>query len=133
MNRFEGYNAQKEELYEIKQDLVEQQSRGVSTLHFDNAAAKARVRYKDLLLECDVYTAGDSTTVVLFCPRCKQQLRVDSSRKSIEWDPAKGLLSIEPFQCTWELPDEHLGAKRDFGFSLCRLTIAIDKGIAKDA
>lgn len=133
MSRFEGYNARKEELYEIKQDLVEHQSRGMSTVHFDNAAAHAKVRYREFLLECDVYEAGGLITVVLFCPRCKQQLKIDSSRKAIEWDPVRGLLSVEPFQCTWELPDEHLGQKREFGFSLCRWTAAIDKGVARDA
>ena len=41
----------------------------------------------------------------------------------------RGLLSVEPFKCTWEAEP---GLKRDFGFSRCTWSVSIRNNIARD-
>lgn len=90
----------------------------------------------------------------LICPQCCKALQITQDRKAISWepdavnplargvlaDPPRGLgaedlaylhergslgaLSVETFECTWELPKSH---------ELCRWRAAIDKNVAKDA
>lgn len=108
------------------------------------------IRYKDLVLEADVYKdpEGGGLMVNIFCPRCRNSLRITSQRKQIEFTAAlvrdratgrmlkRGTLSVSPFQCTWELGrgTDQTGADRmDFGMGLCRWTVAIDNNVAKDA
>ncbi len=78
--------------------------------------------------------------VHLICPRCKHTLSIRGDRKHIEFatsgGPAgKGELSVEAFQCTWELPGvgKHIPGVVGGGLSLCKWKVAIDKNIAKDA
>lgn len=40
-----------------------------------------------------------------------------------------GSLSVEPFECTWEMSAH----RAEFGTSLCRWKVAIDNNVAKDA
>ncbi len=106
---------------------------------------KPLIRYRDLVMEVDVYPLPGLATapgvpqfeIVLLCPRCStpdhpHHLRITSDRKHIElemvsehsYDGAR--LSVEGFECTWEA-----GLER--GSGLCRWKVAIDKNVAKDA
>lgn len=125
-----------------------------ATIHLDrHPLARTMVRWKDMLLEVDLYPLADADAagaleILIFCPRCRHQLRIDSRRKAVEFDlhktPAwvtdaglalatvvQGTISIEPFSCTWELEDGH--GRKDFGMSLCRWSVAIDGNVARDA
>lgn len=113
-------------------------ARGVApTINLGRTAiAHPLVRYKEHVLEVDVHLDQDGQLYcLLICPKCRHQLRVHSSRKAIEFDPEagpaqnRGRLSIERFQCTWEIDD----TRQAFGLSLCKWTAAIEDNIAKDA
>lgn len=114
------------------------------------------VRYRDHVLTVDVYRLeGEPLQVHLICPRCCKPLRATEDRKRIEWDPTAlhphqavaaeleaqgygqlrlGLLSIEPFGCTWEMGgDAHNQGGLHTGGSLCRLKLGITRNVAKDA
>lgn len=115
-----------------------------STISLAGGKQEVFVNYKDFMLTVDVYQIpGEPTQVHLICPRCRHQLRVTSDRKKIEYDPNDynfksrgGRLSIEPFQCTWELPeagDQHTPGIRSGGLTLCKLTIGISDNRARDA
>lgn len=107
------------------------------------------------LLTVDVYqVAGEPLKVHLLCPRCHNHLQIMGDKKAIEFDlrasnrqnynirslgglsPAMqhasvlGDLSIEEFECTWELD----GTKKVSLFSggnLCRFRAAIDHNLLR--
>jgi len=104
------------------------------------------VRYKDKLLELDVYAfPGAPMKLVLLCPRCGNALNIESDKKQMQLEKHapqqvgafvnEGRLSVEPFECTWELPDAgvHVPGIQSAGTSLCRWRVGIDKNIARDA
>lgn len=98
-----------------------------------NALGHPKIRYRDLVIEADVYAMpGAPMHVHIICPRCRNALRIPADRKRIEYDPAAGAptdggrLSIETFECTWEA-----GAER--GSGLCRWRVAVDDNVARDA
>ena len=125
-----------------------------STMRLDKAAlGHPLIRYRDRVIEADVYPFLDGDNdpaadrqrleVILICPCCENQLRVTSDRKAIEWAPGlpeiddagqvivRGVISIEPFQCTWEKDGK--AAVTGHGENLCRWRVGIDKNIARDA
>jgi hypothetical protein len=106
----------------------------------------------------DVYVMpGEPLKVHILCPRCKNHLTIPGDKKAIEWDPkaenprardivalgvpphiqamAKtGRISIEPFECTWELDaGKKVGASEFSGGNLCRWRAAIDNNLVKNA
>ena len=110
------------------------------------------------LMTVDVYAMpGEPLKVHILCPRCKNHLTIPGDKKAIEWDPkaenprarsiaglgipphmqemAKlGKISIEPFECTWELDkNARVGANEFSGGNLCRWRAAIDNNLVKDA
>jgi len=104
------------------------------------------VRYKDKLLEVDVYAfPGVPMKLVLLCPRCGNALNIESDKKQMQLEkiaPQRvgeftnmAKLSVEPFECTWELPDAgvHVPGLVSAGTSLCRWRVGISNNIAKDA
>jgi hypothetical protein len=125
-----------------------------SALHLDTGKIEVLVYYKktESWLTVDVYALpGERPHVILICPRCQHALTIKGERKTIEFDPAArrpipdsivppelrhlsiGQLSIEPFECTWEL-DDKAKVTRDAGMvQLCRMKLAIDDNIARDA
>lgn len=101
-----------------------------------SAIAHPIVRYKEFVLELDVYKTPDEPMYVhLICPRCHNMLTISAKRKRMELrdggERKGGIISIEPFECTWEM--EPNGRRVGFGLGLCRLKLAIDENIAKDA
>lgn len=138
----ESYNPNKEEIYTIKEDVSMpgvhkgQTVSGVSSsLNFTKTAlGHPKVRYKDRIMEMDVYRSGEGGYLIhSYCPSCQNAVSIKSENKKIDYDPITNNLNIEAFECPWEKSDELLGSSRKFGFSLCRLKIAIDNNIAKDA
>lgn len=139
------YDPTKEDLYEVKGDP---RTGMASTTNLDNAAeAKIEVRYSGqyndhgaiaMLMQCEVYRAGESVLVHIICPKCKNANSIKSERKALEWDPRNGVLSVEPYTCNWEMNTErdnksaHKSILVGSG-NLCRARIAIDKNRARDA
>lgn len=128
-----------------------------STVRLDKSAlGHPLVRYKDHVLECDIYpllgaawdgASAGALEVILICPNCRHQLRVTSDKKAIEFAPGmpelddagqpivRGTLSVEPFQCTWELDTTRdvKATVQSHGDNICRWRVGIDKNVARDA
>lgn len=112
-----------------------------STISLSGGKHEVRVTYKDFVLTVDVYAIpGEPLQVHLICPKCRQQLRVTEDRKAIEFDPRDtrfqgGRISIEPFQCTWEMPEagKHNPGLISGGMTLCKWTAGISNNVARDA
>ena len=125
-----------------------------SSMRLDKAAlGHPLIRYRDRVIEADVYPYLDGENdpgdqqrleVILICPCCEHELRVTSDKKAIEWIPGqpeidpstgqvivRGLISIEPFMCTWEKDTK--AAVTGHGENLCRWRVGVAKGIARDA
>lgn len=122
-----------------------------SEQRLDSAKIEVIVTYKDFMMTVDVYpaTADGPLELQYVCPRCRKGGRITAAMKAIEFDPADvkiirlpngvpastgGRLSVEPFECTHELPEavKHVN-KHQHGFTLCKLRIAIDNNVGKDA
>ena len=116
---------------------------GSQTTYRLNRAAIAHplVAYKDYVLETDVYAhPGEPMVVHLICPRCHHALTIPETKKAIDLElgagpNGQGKLSIEPFECTWEMPEagEHTAGLVTAGTTLCRWKAGISNNIAKDA
>lgn len=141
-----------EELYEIKRDVIEnahgQKVEAISSniKMTNNAMAHPMVRYKDRILECDLYSMPDGNgnhghfMLNFYCPRCENSLRILSTRKAMSWDPnpnvqGGGYLSVEAFKCTWELgrSEATRGDRIIAGLGLCNWQVGIERNVAKDA
>ena len=124
------YDPSKEEIYQIAGDP----DHGLSSdMNLTNSAfAKPQIRYKgkagDFVLSCELYKIGDELSLHLICPRCRHALMIKSSSKQMEYDKERGL-SVEPFQCTWELPEDQ---RVQFGIGLCKWTAVIENDRARD-
>lgn len=151
-----GVASGKRELVQIKGDM----DHGLtSTTRLDMGKHEVIVAGKDHVLTVDVYAiVGEPLKVHLICPRCKHLLTIDGARKPIEYDAlaenplgrsilnelprellavaTHGKLSIETFQCTWELEDHMQDAGKDDHViargSLCRYRAAIDRNVLKE-
>jgi hypothetical protein len=112
---------------------------------------------QELVLEADVHAmAGQPRYIHIICPRCfargrTQMLTIREDRKQLAYDHLAdvptfpgwsrdqmlhafpdglgGLLSVEPFGCTWEEEPE---LERGLGFSLCGWRVAIDNNVVRD-
>jgi hypothetical protein len=108
-----------------------------------------KAKHGDFLMTCDVYALpGEPTQVHFICPKCMKQGRITSDQKAIEWNPresrmlpmpdgsqrsSNGLLSVEEFECTWELGNEkHVTGIHAGGLTLCRERMSIDNNVAKE-
>lgn len=155
-----AFNPQTEELIELKSSnagATDPTGTGMvgaqSTINLGRSAiiGRPQVRYRDFVLEVDVYAAPGLATkdgrpgleVHFYCPRCRNVCRVTSDRKAIDFTPRmerdaqtgqmvpRGELSIEPMRCSWELEGDV--RRMEFGLGLCGLRFAIDKNVGKDA
>lgn len=115
------------------------------------------VVYGDTFLTVDVYQVpGEPLMVHLYCPRCHKHATVRGDAKAIDFDPTarnpqrtaivasgdpslvaladRGRISIEAFECPWEMgEDRHVAGGVHTGASLCRQRLAIENCRAKDA
>lgn len=92
------------------------------------------IRWRDRIIEGDLYQIEGKLVLHVICPKCStpeapHALYIREERKGMEWNPETGELSIEPFECTWELPE---GRRMEFGLGLCRWRVAIERNIARD-
>ena len=128
-----------------------------STTRLTGGKQEVVVVYQGMFLTVDVYQIpGEPMKVHLYCPRCHKHATVPGDRKAIDFEPAAvnpertairatgrpelmdladfGRLSIETFECPWELGDQqHVQGAVQVGTSLCRLRIAIDRNRVRDA
>ena len=83
-----------------------------------------------LEIECEVYEADGVLSVHSVCPKCRHSQWINGKNKTIEYDKGRGLF-VEPFACPWEMggKDDHT----EFGIGLCRLALAYDGKVAKEA
>jgi hypothetical protein len=132
-------------------------NRGMQSTHrLDADKIEVLVRYRgrvgDFDMTVDVYALpGTPPELHIICPKCRNKSRITAERKKIEFDandtrpytfvdgsrmPTNGgSLSVEPFECGWEMPDAgaHTPGIRAGGITLCRMRMAIDHSVAKDA
>lgn len=99
-----------------------------------SALAHPLIRWRDRVVEADLYLIDDRLVLHLICPKCStaevpHALYIREEQKAIDWRPETGELSVERFECTWELPE---GRRMEFGIGMCRWRVAIDKNLAKD-
>lgn len=112
---------------------------------------------QELLLELDVFAIpGEPVKLHMICPRCHKHLTISGERKDIEWDPRAanpmgkeiaqrlppdgqwrarlGKLSVETFECTWELEsNQKVSADLTIGKgNLCKWRGAIDNNLVKE-
>jgi hypothetical protein len=131
--------------------------RGLSTTYLEDGKHEVVVVYKDTFLTVDVYLVpGAPPEIHLICPRCHKASRISGANKAIDFDPGAvnpmwleavksnhkdlaaiagiGRLSVEPFECTWEVGGQaHVAGAVHTGASLCRQKLVIDDNCAKDA
>ena len=141
----------KREAYQVAGDM---DNGFMSTVRLDSGKQETLVLYRgsngDYVMTVDVYQIpGEPMQVHYICPRCRKQGRIQQDAKAIDWNPHEhrvldmpdgqktrtgGILSIEPFECTWEIDnEEHKVGIRSGGLTLCRLKLAIDANIAMEA
>lgn len=125
----------------------------VSTTRLDTGKHETLVLFRgrsgDFVLTVDVYAIpGEPLQIHFICPRCHKQGRITEEAKAISWSPTEqrvlelpdgqrtrtgGLLSVEAFECTWELGNEaHTPGIRAGGLTLCRQRMVIDHNVARD-
>lgn len=118
-----------------------------------------RVAGQELILEADVYALPNEPMYIhLICPLCLMNgrtvaLRIIEGRKQLSYDPRAdvptfpgwsrdqmlhafphglgGLLSVEPFGCTWE--EEPNLERGGMGFSCCPWKVAIENNVVRPA
>lgn len=102
-------------------------------------------KFGEFVLEADIFPHEKGIMVHLYCPVCStadkpHNLQITPERKKMEWSKDRGL-SVEPFECTWEMPGtqaqqgEAGGAHSNIIVtpeSRCRFRIAIDDNLARD-
>lgn len=134
-----AYDPGREELVHIAGDAPDPMGTGLvgqeaTTDLRKNAMATVLIRWRDKVIEAELYETDGQLMLHLVCPKCSTPdaphgLHVKQSAKRIEYDRERNLLYVEPFGCTWET-----GADRKaFGLNLCNWRVAIDGNIAKDA
>lgn len=132
--------------------LAGDQDRGLaSQVNLNTGKLETVVTYRDRVMVVDIYQIeGEPLQVHMICPRCQKPIRVTQDRKSIDFQlgtkhphgalaqelgvPLVGLLSIDPFQCAWEIgQDAHVAGLVTGGATLCKWQVGIHNNVAKDA
>ncbi len=128
-----------------------------TTYSLSTGKIEVGVVYGDLFLTIDLYALpGEPMKLHLICPRCCKHLTVPGDRKEITFEATAmnpmrarllesgrpdlirlahlGRLSVEAFECPWELGDDrHVRGAVQSGTSLCRQRLVIDNNRARDA
>lgn len=121
-------------------DVVDPSGRGmVGGYNATRHAAHPIVRWKDVLLTCDVYQhVGEPMEVHLYCPKCaqhngaKHMLRITQGKKKVEYDPKElvhlgGRLNVERFTCGFTPVGQSFG----FNINKCGWSVEIANNIAR--
>lgn len=127
-----------------------------STHRLTGGKQEVVVVYGDMLMTLDVYALpGEPMRVQIICPRCHKHSTIRGDAKKIEYDAKAlnpqsrrihllaqsvaeiaaisvfGRLSVEPFECAWEIGDApHVPGAVHTGATLCRLRLVIDNNRA---
>ena len=123
------YDQNKYELDYIAGDPVGNVDTGITTSQNVRASATTLIKYRDKILECEIYNSGDELMIHLLCPKCMHGLKITNKNKQMDWDGK--YISVEPFACTWEM-DDQIAAGIITMTNLCNWRVGITKGIAKD-
>lgn len=135
------YDPSKESLYQIAGDVPDPSGRDPhlrgqqSTMDFTQGAmAKPLIRWRDFVIEADVYRIDGKLVVHIICPKCSTPekphgLYIREDQKALEWDEERRVLSVAPFECSWELPE---GRRQEFGIGMCRWRVAIEKNFCRE-
>ena len=138
MEAMKPFDPEREELYHIAGNVPDP-SGGSDRLGAQSsmdmtagALAHPMIRWRDRVIEGDLYDMGGKLVLHILCPRCStpeapHALWVREREKAMEWDPGRGL-SVEAFECTWELP----GGRKEFGVGMCRWRVAIERNVARE-
>jgi hypothetical protein len=135
-----AFDPQKESLFHICGDAPDPTGmtnlRGAqSSVDFTGGAfAHPMLRWRDRVVEADLYETDGQLMLHLLCPKCStpeapHALWVKQEQKPMEWDKERKLLSVAAFSCTWELPE---GRRQEFGIGMCRWRVAIDKNVVRE-
>jgi hypothetical protein len=130
----ELYDPQKEDLVHLAGD--DDDGYGMNTRLTKSALAHPEFRYRGRLVRAELYEIDGALALHAMCPRCENYIWIDGRRKAIDYDLETGVLSVEAYTCPWEQGRGTDGTRNDrmlFGTGLCRLRIAIDRNIAKEA
>lgn len=122
----------------------------LQNVHLTMGKQEVVVVYRDMFLTVDVYAIpGEPIKIHVICPRCHKASQICGTNKKIEFEPSSlnpmmpriletqdrelvrvgshGRLSVETFECTWELGgDKHVAGAVHTGASLCRMRAAIE-------
>jgi hypothetical protein len=130
----------------------------LSTHRLNAGKVEVAVVFGDVIMTVDVYAVPSPLTIHIICPRCHKRSMIHADRKNIEFSPKAmnpqfrrvlllscasalpelahlefGKLSVEPFECAWEIGDSvHVPGTVHTGASLCRLRLAIDENRARE-
>jgi hypothetical protein len=141
---------------EVVQLAGDEQHGVMSTTRLDTDKIEVLVAYRgrvgDFDMTVDLYEIpGEPIELHIICPKCRNKSRITETRKTIEFDQRDirpytfvdgsrmptngGRLDVETFECGWEMPEagEHKVGLRAGGITLCRMRMAIDHNVAKDA
>ena len=94
------YDANKEEIYDIKGDVQSGMSMGYDLEQ--TKIGEPCVRFNDRLTWCDVYEMDGHLMVIWRCPRCTRDSNIKTGQKRIEYTPGSTKITIETFGCNWE-------------------------------
>jgi hypothetical protein len=151
------HQAPKKEIFEVKSSKDPVSGVVGTSMGYDLSAnaCKTVLHYKgrggEYFLTADVYKLeGTPLHLLLFCPLCKNTLRISQDNKAIDFDPERtpnfkgfrpeeilasidaaslgGSLSVEPFGCTWEAEPE----LRRQHFAVCPWKVAIENNEVRD-
>jgi len=103
--------------------------KGISTSVTVKPYETTYIRYRDIILESELYKAGDELTLHMMCPKCRHALKISSKNKQMDWDGK--YISVERSGCTWEL-DTDIPTGVFTISNLCNWKFYIDRGMAKD-
>lgn len=118
------------------------QNKGVTVNHDLTGIAKAQVtlKYKGKVppepgmdhyeIVCEIYEVDGLMSVHTVCPQCRHGTMISGKVVDISFDKNRGLF-VGKFECPWEMggEDDHT----EFGIGLCRLVLAYDGKVARDA
>ncbi len=148
-----GLATRKREMVQLAGD----EQHGMQSIRrLDTAKVEVLVAYRgrvgDFDMTVDVYALpGEPIELHIICPKCRHKSRITAARKQIEFNqndtrpytfvdgsrmPTNGgRLDVSTFECGWEMPEagEHKPGVETLGMTLCRMRMAIDHNVAKDA
>jgi hypothetical protein len=130
-----AHDPKREELYHVAGDAPDPTGTGLSgrmsSMRLTQIAlGHPLIRYKDRVIEADVYEIHGRLMVHLICPRCLNALKITDDRKKMEYSVTENRISIEAFGCTWEMNDDR---RMEFGVGLCRWRVGVTNNVARDA